>query len=335
MIHSIFRQPVAETWRKLFFDGFSHLVVNGERWPLSLKERELIGAVSRTANAPAWLARRRLMRRLAATQAPIAHMRDGYALCDVSGVQGMSEAFTVAEAKLRTYLRYKAGEADVGERFDRAAYDQEMAKADRDPVKHVPHRHDLRAASALVRPFLAPEMYLTAAEYLGVLPVLASVRIAWSPNDSDGLRSSQMFHLDPEGARQVKVFIAVRNVGPENSPLTFIPEHHTLRLIESGHPAFLGRRAKDLKLENRIPRSEWISHEGPPGSAVFIDTSRCFHYGSRPAPQPRLLLYAQYLDPFCSVFAVARRQRRKLAEHYAFYETRDLAERSILGRRQT
>jgi hypothetical protein len=82
-----------------------------------------------------------------------------------------------------------------------------------------------------------------------------------------------------------------------------------------------------------VPRSEWVSHEGPPGSAVFIDTSRCFHYGSRPAPQPRLLLYAQYLDPFCSVFAVAGRQRRKLASNLAFYETRDPGELAVLGRR--
>jgi len=334
MIHSVFQQPVAQTWRKLFLDGFNHLLVEGERWPLSLRERELIGAVSRTVNAPAWLSRVNMMRRLSARFAPLASIQDGYALCDVGGVAGMPEAFAAAEAKLKTYLRYKAGEADVGERIDRAAYEREMSKADRDPVKHVPCRHDREAAVALFRPFLAPEMYLTAARHLGVLPVLASVRIAWSPNrEADGVRSSQMIHLDPEGARQVKVFIAVREVGPENSPLTFVPEHHSLRLIESGHPAFLGRRVKDRKLENRVPRSEWISHQGPPGSAVFIDTSRCFHYGSRPAPQPRLLLYAQYLDPFCSVFAAARRPLRKLAESNAFYPTRDPAELAVLARR--
>ena len=333
MIHSVFRQPVTESWRKLFYDGFNHLTVDGERWPLSLEERELIGALSKTVNAPAWLARRLLAGRLRARFSPVARMRDGHALCDVSASTGISEAFEVAEAKLGTYLRYKAGETDLGETLSRPAYEHEMAKADRDPIKHVPYRHDLKAASALVRPFLAPEMYLTAAEYLGVLPVLSSVRIAWSPNDSDGLRSSQMFHLDPEAARQVKVFIAVRDVGPENSPLTFVPEHHTLALIRSGNPAFLGRRVKDRKLAEDVAPSEWISHEGPAGSAVFIDTSRSFHYGSRAAPQPRLLLYAQYLDPFCSVFAAARRPRQKLAKMFSFYDTQDGAELAVLARR--
>jgi hypothetical protein len=131
----------------------------------------------------------------------------------------------------------------------------------------------------------------------------------------------------------VKVFVAVREVGPDNSPFTFVPEPETCALIGSGHEAFLGQRVKDEKLARRVPPSKWVSHMGPSGDLVFIDTSRCFHYGSRPAPKPRLLLYAQYLDPFCSVFAASQKARRRLGGNHGFYKTSDEFEQYVLGRR--
>ncbi len=333
MKHSIFEKSLSYNFQRLFRDGYNHIAINGERWSLSLKDRALVGGLARALNLRKYLARVLLKNKLAARCNAGAIMQDGYALCDGEKIPGVIEALTVCDRKLDTYLKFKAGRDDFLEQFNPAKYQRELAKADRDPVKHVPYRHDKAAAIALIRPFLQPEMYLTAADYLGLLPVLTSVRIAYSPNeDVGGLRSSQFFHADPEGERQVKVFIAVHEVGPQNSPLTFIPDALTQKLMSS-EPIFLERRLKDEKLAKRVPRSEWVSHMGPPGRTVFLDTSRCFHFGSRPAAQPRLLLYAQYLDPFCSLFAAAERPRRKLAGTYSFYETEDPIEQYLLGRR--
>lgn len=334
MTHSIFGQSPAYNFRKLFVEGYNHLTVNGERWSLPLRERALIGGFAKVLNAPKYLTRVRMKRALAARGQALAVMRDGYALSKGRGAPGLAEALAVCDLKLDTYLKFKAGRDDFQESFDPAEYQRELAKADNDPVKHVPYTHDPVAATALLRPFLAPAMYLTAAEHLGLLPVLTSVRIAYSPNeDIGGLRSSQFFHTDPEGERQVKVFVAVHEVGPDNSPLTFIPEPYSRALMETGQSIYLGRRLKDNKLAKRVKRSKWVSHMGGPGRTVFLDTSRCFHYGSRPAPKPRLLLYAQYLDPFCSQFAAASRARRGLARAFSFYQTDDPVEQMLLGRR--
>jgi hypothetical protein len=260
-------------------------------------------------------------------------MSDGYALCDGEQVPGLSEALDVCERKLATYLAFTQGQGEPRETFDPDAYRQEMAKTAKDPIRHVPYRHDVEAARTLIRPFLQPEAYLTAANYLGVLPVLQAVRIAFSPNDeSDALIASQMFHMDPEGARQVKVFVAARDVGPENSPLTFVPETLSARALKTREEALFGRRVPDKVILRHAPRSSWVAHQGPRGTTVFIDTSRCFHYGSRAAPKPRLLLYAQYLDPFCSVFA-ARKFGGKLAKSYRFYPTDDPVEQHLLAMR--
>ncbi len=334
MKYSIFQQTLSENYRKLFVEGYHHVTVDEKKWSLPLRDRALIGSFARMMSAPRYLNRVALKTKVARRHAPLAAMQDGYAICSGREVPGMMQAIAVAEAKLQTYLKVKAGAKEVGESFDPARYQQELAKADKDPLKHVPYGHDREAAIALLKPFLQPEMYLTAANHLGVLPVLTSIRIAFSPNDEPlPLRSSQMFHVDPEGARQVKVFVAAREVGPDNSPFTFVPERQTCRMLESGGEAFLGRRVKDEKLAKYAPRSEWVSHMGPPGELVFIDTSRCFHYGSRPAPKARLLLYAQYLDPFCSVFAASAKLRRKLGGNHGFYETDDPIEQHVLGRR--
>jgi hypothetical protein len=37
---------------------------------------------------------------------------------------------------------------------------------------------------------------------------------------------------------------------------------------------------------------------GDTGSAIFTDTSRCFHAGSREAKKPRNVVIIQYLSPF-------------------------------------
>ncbi len=334
MTNSIFKQTPGYNFKKLFVEGYNHLTVDGQKWSLPLRERAMVGAFAKALNAPKYLNRVRLKRKLAARGQACATMRDGYALCDGDSIPGLAEALAVCDLKLDTYLKYKAGRSDFLERFNPEKYHEELAKTDGDALRHVPYRHDPAAAVALLRPFLSPAMYLTAAEHLGLLPVLTSVRIVYSPNEDIGrLRSSQLFHVDPEGERQVKVFVAVNDVSQDNSPLTFIPEHQTLELLDTGEPVFVGRRLKDHKLAKRVPKSEWVSHIGPPGQTVFLDTSRCFHCGSRPAPKPRLLLYAQYLDPYSSQFAAAERLRRRLAGGFGYYQTDDPVEQYLLSRR--
>ncbi len=37
---------------------------------------------------------------------------------------------------------------------------------------------------------------------------------------------------------------------------------------------------------------------GARGTTAWVDTSNCYHFGSRPAPRPRWLLYLQYATAF-------------------------------------
>ena len=61
-----------------------------------------------------------------------------------------------------------------------------------------------------------------AARYLGRVPILSALRIWWTPTNAT-VESSQHFHLDGEGRKQLKLFFNITPVGPDAGPLTIIP----------------------------------------------------------------------------------------------------------------
>ncbi len=330
MEHSISEQPLRYNLRKIFVEGYHYITFGDKKFALRPRDRVLVGSIGRLWN-PTKFARRVILKQaLARKYPPKARMKDGYALYRPETLSpALDAALKVCDDQLATYRRHLAGAPAP----EAKAYAAEMAKTLDDPLKHVPYRYDEAAARTLVKLFLSPEIYMTAADYLGMLPVLGGIRILYSPNaEAEALTHAQHFHLDPEGARQAKVFIAIEEVGPENSPLTFVPESLTTRMLRSGHPGFYGKRVADRLVLKHAPKKQWVEHLGKRGDMVFIDTSRCLHFGSRPNSRPRLLLYGQYLDPFASVFP-ATQPARSIAKTFGFYETQDRIEQHLLGRR--
>ena len=60
--------------------------------------------------------------------------------------------------------------------------------------------------------------------YLGTIPHLNRIDLLYSVNHGgEEAISSQIYHLDPEGTRQAKLFMNLRDVGPDEGPFTFIP----------------------------------------------------------------------------------------------------------------
>ena len=64
--------------------------------------------------------------------------------------------------------------------------------------------------------------------YLGTIPHLNRVDLLYSvSHGGEEAISSQIYHLDPEGRRQAKLFLNLRDVGPDEGPFTFIPASET------------------------------------------------------------------------------------------------------------
>jgi hypothetical protein len=119
--------------------------------------------------------------------------------------------------------------------------------------------------------------------------------------------SSQIYHLDPEGRRQAKLFLNLRETGPDEGPFTFIPASDSASLVkaikrrrstdasDTDEVGVVQGRYFDRELADVGGLAKAISVMGPTGSAGLVDTSRCLHCGSRvKAGTYRLCLYIQY-----------------------------------------
>ena len=98
---------------------------------------------------------------------------------------------------------------------------------------------------------------------------------------------------------QMKVFVLCDEVTPESGPLTFRPAapSETLR----GKAAYkYNTRLTDTQVRELLGAAAApTAILGPAGTTAFLDTSRCFHFGSRcaDASTHRLVVMLQYVTP--------------------------------------
>ncbi|MEQ1761372.1 MAG: hypothetical protein ABL986_23940, partial [Vicinamibacterales bacterium] len=71
-----------------------------------------------------------------------------------------------------------------------------------------------------------------------------------------------------------------------------------------------GYRVPDERVSPLFGPDRLVTFDGPAGTADFIDTSRCFHFGSRlvEGGAPRRALVIQYQTPYAFEFANYRKE---------------------------
>jgi hypothetical protein len=175
-------------------------------------------------------------------------------------------------------------------------------------LRSVLTNQDLAEHPGLVDFALSDGLMSLVTNYLGTIPHLNRVDLLYSVNHGgDDVMSSQIYHLDPEGRRQAKLFLNLRDVGPDEGPFTFIPASDSERLVkaikrrrstdaaDTDEVGVVQGRYFDRELADVGGLNKAISVMGPTGSAGLVDTSRCLHCGSRVKPGTyRLCLYIQY-----------------------------------------
>jgi hypothetical protein len=142
----------------------------------------------------------------------------------------------------------------------------------------------------------------TVSDYLGFVPALSKtlptgVRVVESGEHLDALshlppRDSQVFHIDPYDHPMVYVIVLVRDCTPDAGPFTFLPASVSERAARELDYWSRGRpyRLSDEEIYSVVDPSEAIELTYPRGTVLYVDTSRCFHYGSRNGKVPRFQL---------------------------------------------
>ena len=163
---------------------------------------------------------------------------------------------------------------------------------------------DLTRESAYMEFALGDEVLATVTDYLGVLPILTYVDVWYSAYLDRPTWSSQLFHLDHADISQVKLFLHCGDVSPASGPLTVLDATDSSRLAERVDYRFEQVRVADEAVHEAIAPDRQTVLDGPRGTAHFVDTSRCFHFGSRvqAGAAPRKLVVFQYLTPYAFEF---------------------------------
>ena len=166
----------------------------------------------------------------------------------------------------------------------------------------------LDLGSPLLRLALRPDVIAAVSSYLGIVPVIAHLNVYYSEAGSDEARSSQLFHCDADGTAQMKIFVLCTEVTPAHGPLTLL-DARTSRTLRRRLGYHFGGKLKDKRLSRMLSPADHHPILGPPGTVCFVDTTQCFHFGSRvdKGAGPRLVAMIQYLAP--SSFMLPRDHR--------------------------
>ncbi len=139
----------------------------------------------------------------------------------------------------------------------------------------------------------SPTLVGIATNYLGAHPVLARLEL-WITNENDELAGEQLFHFDKEDTRQARFFLNVSDVENENGPFTFLPATFLEKQFRNISNPWV--RISDEEVYGLGGREEQETLEGESGTAAFVDTCRCLHFGSRTRRGYRLVLVFWYLN---------------------------------------
>jgi hypothetical protein len=145
----------------------------------------------------------------------------------------------------------------------------------------------------------------TVSHYLRSIPALSTtlpsgIRFVESNaafDDQPGKpHDSQLYHIDYYSLPNVYVLVLLRDTTPENGPWTFLPRSISekaagkLNYWTKQH----GYRLSDEQIYSVADRKDVIGFCGNRGTVLFIESSGCFHYGSRNSVRPRFQFMIGY-----------------------------------------
>ncbi len=147
------------------------------------------------------------------------------------------------------------------------------------------------------------------ADYLGFVPMLSTtmppgLRLTESSDKYDAgaggpYRASQLYHLDHHDSPLVYIIVLLRDVTMQSGPFTFLPlsaSDRATKALKYRAPK-APYRITDEQMYSVVDKTEAIPFTGAKGSVLFLDSSRCFHYGSRDCAIPRYQMMYAYVSP--------------------------------------
>jgi hypothetical protein len=186
----------------------------------------------------------------------------------------------------------------------------------------------------LLRATLDRRIVHAVTSYLGTVPVICEADYYCSVPHGPPWSKSQLWHCDDDGNRLVKLFVYCEDVGSDVGPFECIDAQASARARRAVHYRYAGRRYRvsDDAMSAPVQRSEHLVFEGARTSSFLIDTSRCFHRGSRIAARDkrRVAAIVTFLQPNAKRLPLRLRSGAAPLARFAERFTDPLA-RAVLG----
>ena len=149
--------------------------------------------------------------------------------------------------------------------------------------------------------------------YLGVVPVLTEIDVWYSVHQPNAPKRSQLWHMDSDDTTLIKLWVHLSDLDRRSGPLTAFSASDSARLADAvAYNYGDGYRVSDDRVNAVFGSGRQVSFVGPRATIDFIDTCRCFHFGSRVSEdgEPRRLLMVEYQTPYAFEFSNYRKEAR-------------------------
>ena len=286
----------------------------GEKPPATVGGRIAQTHERRTRHAERDSLRVRLAREFASSTTTVIPRERGFAVVDPAGIAGAQSVVAAATEVI------DAVDLDAARRHAKAG----------SIVKNLIVEEELDLSSPFLEFALSAEVVGPVSAYLDVVPVLGGIDV-WCSQPATKAKSSQLWHLDAADSTQVKVWVHCGDIGLESGPLTVLSADASFELAERiGYRFDQGHRVPDEVFET-LPPDDLVAFTGLAGTVDFVDTSRCFHFGSRvrEGAPPRRAAVFQYVTPYAFRFGDDHREQA-LYRHLGEEEPDELR-RLVLG----
>lgn len=162
---------------------------------------------------------------------------------------------------------------------------------------------DLNTRKQIIKFATSDLLVKTACNYLGVYPMLARIYVNLNIPVSENARSSQLWHRDDFGYKNLDLFLAINEINDDNGPLSVLKKKDPLKVfyrikneINSGLTGERGKILdKDFNYLASQNKDQIIKLEGKSGTGLWLDSIRNYHKGGHCKSNYRIILRINYM----------------------------------------
>ena len=180
------------------------------------------------------------------------------------------------------------------------------------PFENIMTEEDLVESNPLIKYAFSEDVLRKAIEYYRGYISLNAIQLLYSYPSGAELKESQFWHKDYGDSKSLHVITYLNDVlDDESGPFTFVDKIESKKISWS---PFI-RRIADDQFEKELGSNDINRFYGKKGSTLMVDSSVCYHYGSR-GIKPRLAVFITFNSsmPFTPAAAFTDKYSLKIKE---------------------